>query len=254
MVRLLEFSLIRVGNDEYARENKSYGLTTMKNRYVKVSRERIHFKFRGKSGKFHEIKTGDRKLAAIVKRCQDLPGQELFEYEDENHELHPLSSHDVNDYIRAIAGDDFTAKDFRTWAGTVLAAVALKEFKKVTGETEAKRNITTAIEAVARMLGTRRRYAANVIFTPGSHLYLEGDTIDTLQRRMKAKIDRNLSSLKPQEAAVLILLKGGWKKKTEAIVAFRTIFKVCRKFCLGICAFDAKTLTARLNRRENPSS
>lgn len=217
LVRLLEFSLIRVGNEEYARENHSYGLTTMKNRHAKVTRDRIRFTFRGKSGKQHEISVHDRKLATIVKRCQDLPGQELFVYEDEEHQSHPVDSHDVNEYLRSISGDDFTAKDFRTWAGTVLAAVALREFKKTTGINEAKSNIVTAIEAVARMLGNTPAVCRKCYIHPGVlDSYLEGHTISTLQRAMKTKIGRGLSSLKPEEAAVLMLLKRGLRKKVRA--------------------------------------
>ncbi|HWB61699.1 MAG TPA: DNA topoisomerase IB [Chthoniobacteraceae bacterium] len=214
VVRLLEFSLIRVGNEEYARDNKSYGLTTMKNHHAKISRDRIRFTFRGKSGKQHEISVRDRTLAAIVKHCQDLPGQKLFEYEDENHEPRSLDSHDVNEYIRAVAGDDFTAKDFRTWAGTVLAAVALREFREVSGRNEAKRNVVTAIEAVAKMLGNTPSVCRKCYIHPGVlDSYLEGRTIDTLQGRMKAKIGRGLYNFKPEEAAVLVLLKSGLKKR-----------------------------------------
>jgi len=213
VVSLLESSLIRVGNDEYARENKSYGLTTMRNRHVKVSRDRIRFQFRGKSGKLHEISVQDRRLATIVKRCQDLPGQDLFTYEDETGAPHSVSSQDVNDYLHSIAGNGFTAKDFRTWAGTVLAAVALREFKEATGVTRAKKNITTAIEAVAKMLGNTSAVCRKCYIHPAIlDSYLGGKTIETLQRSMTAKIDHSLSKLKPEEAAVLILLKEGLKK------------------------------------------
>jgi DNA topoisomerase-1 len=213
VVKLLESSLIRVGNEEYARDNKSYGLTTMKNRHARISRGQIRFTFRGKSGKYHEVRVRNRRLAAIVKRCQDLPGQELFVYQDENGEPHSLTSQDVNDYLHSIAGDEFTAKDFRTWAGTVLAATALREFKKVTRKNEAKRNIVTAIEAVARMLGNTPAVCRKCYIHPQIlDLYLGGDTIETVQNRMSAKIDRQLSRLKPEEAAVLVLLKTGLKK------------------------------------------
>ena len=126
VVRLLELTLIRVGNDEYARLNRSFGLTTLKNRHATVSGTRVRFRFRGKSGRQHEVGIRDRRLAAVVRRCQDLPGQELFQYVDDDGESHDVASDDVNDYLREISGIDFTAKDFRTWAGTVLAYRALR--------------------------------------------------------------------------------------------------------------------------------
>ena len=137
VVRLLETTLIRVGNDEYARANNSYGLTTMQDKHVQVNGSHVQFKFRGKSGKWHAIELSDRRLARIVARCQDLPGQELFQYIDDQGVQQDVTSSDVNDYLREIAGEEFTAKDFRTWAGTVLAAMALEEFEKF----DSKRNV-----------------------------------------------------------------------------------------------------------------
>ncbi len=216
VVRLLETTLIRVGNDEYARQNSSYGLTTMRNRHVHVAGEKIEFAFRGKSGKRHEISLRDPQLARIVRRCQDMPGQELFVYEDESGEPRDVSSQDVNDYLRAICGEDFTAKDFRTWAGTVLAAVALREFDKVQHATEAKKNIVTAVEAVAKMLGNtpavcRKCYVHPKIFES----YLDGGTIETIRQRASEKVDRQLSKLRPDEAAVLTLLQRRLKAQTR---------------------------------------
>lgn len=128
LVRLLDTTLIRVGNEDYARTNRSYGLTTLRNKHLEVQGTRLHFAFRGKSGKRFEVSLQDRRLARIVKKCQDLPGQELFQYL-EGEERRSVGSGDVNDYLRAITGEDFTAKDFRTWHGTVLAAAALRELK-----------------------------------------------------------------------------------------------------------------------------
>ena len=125
VVRLLETTLIRVGNEEYARENGSFGLTTLRNRHVNVEGQIVCFTFKGKSGIRHQIRVGDRRLARIVQRCQDLPGQELFQYFDADGTPRDIDSADVNEYLQAIAGQEFTAKDFRTWAGTVLAARAL---------------------------------------------------------------------------------------------------------------------------------
>src|SRR5262245_37062069 len=153
LVRLLETTFIRVGNEEYARTNNSYGLTTMRNHHVEVSGSTLTFRFRGKSGKYHSIRLTDPRLSRIVKRCQNLPCQDLFQYLDENSEPQSIGSTDVNDYLRYITGEDFTAKDFRTWAGTVLAAKMLVEFDEFESETEAKKNIVEAVQSVANRLG-----------------------------------------------------------------------------------------------------
>lgn len=209
VVRLLEATLIRVGNDEYARRNASYGLTTMHNRHAHVAGTQIRFSFRGKSAKRHEISLRDSRLARIVRRCQDIPGQELFAYEDDEGQPRDVGSQDVNEYLRAVAGADFTAKDFRTWAGTVLAAIALREFEAVTHQAQAKRNVVTAIEAVARMLGNTPTVCRKCYVHPGIlDSYLAGDTISTIRQRARGRIDRSLSRLKPEEAAVLVLLEG----------------------------------------------
>jgi DNA topoisomerase-1 len=153
VVRLLARTFIRIGNEEYARENKSFGLTTMKNRHVKVKGTQLRFRFRGKSGRQHEVQVSDPRIAKIVAKCQDLPGQDLFQFVSDNGEVRDVTSQDVNDYLREISGEDFTAKDFRTWAGTVLAAVALSEQGVFETKKQAKANIKTAICAVAELLG-----------------------------------------------------------------------------------------------------
>jgi DNA topoisomerase I len=154
IVRLLETTLMRVGNEEYARTNKSYGLTTLRDCHVKVAAgSHIRFDFRGKHGTEHHIDLRDRRLAAIVRRCQELPGQELFQYLDEDGTPRTVGSEDVNDYLREIAGEELTAKDFRTWAGTNLAALALRELESFDTQTTAKRNVVRAVEAVSRLLG-----------------------------------------------------------------------------------------------------
>ena len=153
VAQLLERTFIRVGNEEYARENKSFGLTTMQDRHVDVKGARLRFRFRGKSGREHEIDVTDRRIARIVAKLQDLPGQDLFQYIDDEGEVRDITSQDVNDYLREIAGQDFTAKDFRTWAGTVLAAIALNAQEKFGTQKEAKTNVRTAIAAVAQILG-----------------------------------------------------------------------------------------------------
>jgi DNA topoisomerase-1 len=214
VVKLLETTLIRVGNDEYARQNDSYGLTTMRNHHAKVVGTKIRFAFRGKSAKRHEISLQDPQLARVVRQCQEIPGQELFAYEDEEGQSRDITSQDVNDYLRAIAGDEFTAKDFRTWAGTVLAAIALREFEEITHQKEAKRNIVAAIEAVAKMLGNtptvcRKCYIHPVIIDS----YLAGSTIATIRQRAERKIDRSLAQLRPEEASVLVLIQHGLLRK-----------------------------------------
>jgi DNA topoisomerase I len=153
IVRLLETTLIRVGNEEYARANGSFGLTTMLEHHVKVEGAKLNFRFSGKSGKSHAIQVIDRRLARLVKRIQDLPGQDLFQYLDEAGEPQPVSSADVNEYLRLIADQDFTAKDFRTWAGTVLAACYLATSGAFDEEVASKAAVTRAVEGVAKQLG-----------------------------------------------------------------------------------------------------
>lgn len=153
IVRLMDLTFIRVGNDEYAKQNGSYGLTTMKDQHASIRGERIQFSFRGKSGKHHRIEVEDRWLARIVKRCQDIPGQELFQYFDEKGKRRDITSGDVNEYLRDISGTDFTAKDFRTWAGTVLMAQALRGTPPFHSQTQAKKNVKHAIAIVAEKLG-----------------------------------------------------------------------------------------------------
>jgi DNA topoisomerase-1 len=153
LVRLLETTLIRVGNEEYVKQNQSYGLTTMQNEHVEVHGSEVEFHFRGKSGKTHHINLKDRRLAKIVRKCQELPGQTLFEYMDENGNVHSIDSSDVNDYLREITGEEFTAKDFRTWAGTVLAATFLSDCNGFESEKDAKKNIKRVIQEVSERLG-----------------------------------------------------------------------------------------------------
>jgi len=153
VVRLLEITLIRVGNEEYARENASFGLTTLRRRHVAVSGGELRFRFRGKSRKEHAFGIRDRRLSRIVKRCQELPGQELFRYVDRRGRTRGVGSADVNGYLRAVSGRDFTAKDFRTWAGTVRAAWALNALEPFTSQRQAKRNLTHAVASVAARLG-----------------------------------------------------------------------------------------------------
>jgi DNA topoisomerase-1 len=208
IVRLLETTMVRVGNEEYARSNRHFGLTTLRNRHVDVDGSSLHFHFVGKSGKKHNIDLKDRKLAAIVKRCRELPGQELFQYVDEQGERRSISSTDVNTYLREISGEDFTAKDFRTWAGTVLAAMALQEFEAFDSETQAKKNVVRAIEAVSQRLGNTPSVCRKCYVHPAIiDTYLEGSLAGTLQQIAQIKREESLPDLKPEEAAVLALLE-----------------------------------------------
>jgi DNA topoisomerase-1 len=152
VVRLLETTFIRIGNEEYARDNESFGLTTLRDRQVRVRGSRLNFRFRGKSGVPHDVALTDRRLAAIVRRMQDLPGEELFQYVDDAGETRAIESADVNEYVRGIAGKAFTSKDFRTWAGTLLCARALARLDAPSSMTAARREITQAVSAVAQAL------------------------------------------------------------------------------------------------------
>ncbi len=209
VVKLLETTLIRVGNEEYARENKHYGLTTMRNRHVHVKGATIEFAFRGKSGIDHTVELENPKLAKVVKRCLEIPGQDLFQYLDENGERQAIDSADVNAYLQEISGEPFTAKDFRTWAGTVLAALALREFEAFDSEASAKKNIVAAIEHVAERLGNtptvcRKCYVHPLILAS----YIDGSMLKSLQIKAEAELKGDkLSQLKPEEAAVVGLLR-----------------------------------------------
>jgi DNA topoisomerase-1 len=170
VIALMEQTLIRIGNDEYARNNDSYGLTTLKDDHVHFDdSSTVTFEFRGKSGKEHEIALRDKRLANLVRQCQELPGQRLFQYYDEAGELVALTSTDVNDYLREVTGFDFTAKDFRTWGGTILAARLLNECGPASSPTAAKRSMVGAVKGVAQALGNtstvcRKSYIHPAIF------------------------------------------------------------------------------------------
>jgi DNA topoisomerase I len=207
VVRLLETTLVRVGNEEYARHNHSFGLTTLRDQHATVSATRVRFRFRGKAGKVHVVEVGDRRLARVVKRCQDLPGQELFQYIDDAGEHRSIGSTDVNEYLRQISGQDFTAKDFRTWSGTVLAAWALQAFEVFDSQTQARKNVVRAIESVAERLGNtpaicRKCYVHPEVF----NAYLDGSLVHLLQDRVDHEL-RALDELPPEEAAVLAFLR-----------------------------------------------
>ena len=210
IVSLLEATLIRIGNQTYAKENKSYGLTTLRDRHVEVRGERVMFSFRGKSGIEHEIELRDRRLARIVRRCQELPGQTLFQWVDDDGVRHRIGSDEVNDYLREATGADFTAKDVRTWAGTVLAAHELAHFEHPwKSETEAKRNVVAAIKAVSERLGNtqavcRKCYIHPSIITSYEH----GTVVEFPEKILEASTSGVATGdLNPVEAAVLAFLK-----------------------------------------------
>jgi len=197
VVRLLELTLIRVGNDEYARLNRSFGLTTLERRHARVEGTSIRFRFRGKSGQRHEVGIRDRRLAAIVRRCQDLPGQDLFQYVDDDGATHDVVSDDVNDYLREISGADVTAKDFRTWAGTVLAYRALRALAPGEDERAARHNVVEAVRLTAGRLGNTPAVARNSYVHPAIlEAYLDGKIRGALleaaeeQRRPPSAPDR----------------------------------------------------------------
>lgn len=175
IVYLLQATLMRVGNREYARDNDSFGMTTLRKKHVRVDGSQIHFEFRGKSGIRHSIRLQDRRLARIIARTRELPGQELFQYVDDAGERHTIGSADVNDYLRTLTGEDYTAKDFRTWAGTVLAVAALRECECDLPETHAKRQVTQAISLVAARLGNTPAVCRKCYIHPGViDAYLDG--------------------------------------------------------------------------------
>ncbi len=207
VVRLLEMTLIRVGNRSYARDNKSYGLTTFRNRHVEVHGTSAEFDFVGKSGKRHVVELTDRRATRIIKQLQELPGQELFQYLDEDGERRSVNSADVNKYLHEIAGEDFTAKDFRTWAGTVLAAWALSEFEKIDSQAVARRNITAAVKTVASRLGNTPAVCRSSYIHPEIlNSYLDGSLIENLTREIKKTLRADLDGLSNEETAVYVLL------------------------------------------------
>ncbi len=219
VVRLLELSLIRVGNDEYARDNDSFGLTTMKGRHVDVNGSTLRFSFRGKAGKRHVVDIHDRRLARIVKTCQDLPGQELFQYVDEEGKTQDVRSTDVNDYLREISAQDFTAKDFRTWAGTVLAAMALCELGNCDSRAQTKNNVVSAIESVATRLGNTPAICRKCYVHPDViDAYLDGSLVKRLNGSAPAG-HRESQDFHKLETAVVSLLQHRLRQEPKRLRA-----------------------------------
>jgi DNA topoisomerase-1 len=208
VVRLLETTLIRVGNKEYEKENRSYGLTTLKERHVHVKGSCLRFHFRGKSGKVRDVDVTDARLARIVRRCQELPGEELFQFEDDDGALQAIDSDDVNGYLRETAGDEFSAKDFRTWAGTVLVALALHAVESFDTKAQAKKNVVRAIESVAKQLGNTPAVCRKCYVHPAViETYLSGASFGSLRSLGTSGSARSGRKLRPEEAAVLAFLE-----------------------------------------------
>ena len=208
IVHLLEITMIRVGNEDYAKQNKSYGLTTLNNRHVAVEGAELKFAFKGKSGKEWRLKIRDRRVARIVKAIQELPGQHLFQYLDENGARHDITSGDVNLYLKQLTGRNITAKDFRTWTGTVLAAMALTEFERFSSQTAAKRNVRDAIEKVAARLGNTATICRKCYVHPEVlKSYLAEELVLELRQEVEHELTTELSVLRPEEAVVLAFLQ-----------------------------------------------
>ena len=205
VVRIMDLAHIRVGNEEYARQNQSYGLTTMRDKHVQIQGDCARFRFRGKSGKATEFEIHDRRLTSIVARCRDLPGYELFQFLNDQREPESIDSTMVNDYLRAVAGEDITAKDFRTWHGTVHAAVQLSLCGACSAETEMKKNIVAAIKAVAERLGNRPAVCRKHYVHPS---ILEAYTSGILSEVMKVvESEDDTLGLTQAEKCVLNLLR-----------------------------------------------
>ncbi len=216
VVHLLETTLIRVGNDEYAEQNKSYGLTTLKNRHVAIDGNEVRFRFVGKSGKQWSLRVRDRRVAKIIRACQELPGQELLQYIDEAGNCQDVTSTDVNNYLKEITGKDITAKDFRTWAGTVLAVMALNELESFDSAAQAKRNLRVAIEKVAGKLGNTPTICRKCYVHPEVlNSYMDGNLVLELKSKADSELRGGMQNLKPEESAILALLRGRLAKEAE---------------------------------------
>ncbi|QIB51808.1 DNA topoisomerase IB [Pseudomonas sp. OIL-1] len=200
VVMLLDATLIRVGNTQYARDNKSYGLTTLRTRHVDIKGSAIKFQFRGKSGVEHQVSVKDRRLARVVKRCQELPGQDLFQYLDEDGERHTVSSADVNDYLHSLTGADFTAKDYRTWAGTAMALAVLRELEWQP-ESHAKRHVVAVVKDVAKQLGNTPAVCRKCYIHPA---VLEHFSLGELTKLPKPRVRKGL---KAEEVALAMFLE-----------------------------------------------
>ena len=215
IVALLEKTMMRIGNEEYAKTNKSFGLTTLRDRHAKIKGGHVEFDFRGKHGVEHHIDLADKRLAKVVQRCRDIPGQDLFQYLDQDGQRHTVGSDDVNEYLHEVSGEEVTAKDFRTWAATKLAAAALTEFEAFDSEARAKKNVVQAVEHVAQRLGNtpaicRKCYIHPAVFEG----YLNGSLLEGLKVQADAVLDGDTQGLTADEVAITAYLS---KRLGEAI-------------------------------------
>jgi DNA topoisomerase-1 len=234
VVKLLEVTHIRVGNEEYAHSNQSFGLATLRNRHVKISGSKLRFEFRGKSRVEHAIDLQDPRLVRIVKRCHDLPGYDLFQYIDDDGARWAIEASDVNDYLRQIAGAEFSTKDFRTWAGTVLAARALRQLRVPSSQAEIKRNVAQAVQAVAQLLGNTMTVCRKCYIHPAVIDAYSSGTLDSSlpSRRTHKTGNRGLAS---EEASLLTLLQrkprssARQKKRRRAGEKIARLAKVLRR-------------------------
>ena len=207
IVALLEKTMMRVGNEEYAKQNGSFGLTTLRFRHAKIKGSHVEFDFRGKHGVQHHIDLADRRLSKVVARCRDLPGQDLFQFLDDDGARHHVSSDDVNEYLHEVTGEEITAKDFRTWAGTTLAAVTLRDYEAFDTEAAAKKHVLRAVEEVSKKLGNtpaicRKCYIHPAVFEG----YLDGSLLEGLKSRADEVLDSDKHGLTAEEVAITAYL------------------------------------------------
>jgi DNA topoisomerase-1 len=222
IVRLMDMTLFRIGNNEYAKDNKSFGLTTLRDRHVAIEGSRIHISFRGKHGKHHETDINDRRLARIIKNCRDLPGYELFQYLDDNGDRHTVGSAEVNDYLREVTGEEITAKDFRTWAGTKLAAEALQEFELFDTDAERKKAVLRAVDKVAKHLGNTPAICRSCYIHPAVlDGYLDGTLLKSLAEETRNYLAENIEGMSAEEAAVTAFLRVRLGELTEQSASSR---------------------------------
>lgn len=247
VLTLLEQTLIRIGNDEYVAQNSSYGLTTLRDRHADVRGSRIRFRFRGKSGKEHEVELSDRRLARIVRDCQDLPGQELFQYVDDDGNVQDVTSTDVNTYLREITGDDYTAKDFRTWAGTVLFVDALRKMDPCRSQAQARRELRQLIQNVARQLRNTPTVCRKYYIHPFTIQAFSDNSIFELMDQI-CQHDRGSSRIST-ESIVMKLLRTQARRGRRRGPSSNGSVAQALKASLKVVAGQRRTLTSTTRRR-----
>jgi DNA topoisomerase-1 len=214
IVKIMDQTMIRIGNEEYAEKNKSYGLTTIRNRHAEVKGQKVRFKFKGKSGKFHDVEIEDPRIAKIVRKCQDLPGQELFEYESEDGSYADVTSQDVNDYLREVTGENITAKDFRTWGGTVRAALTLQEIGPHQTKTELKKNLVKAVQQTADHLRNTTAVCKKYYIHPCVFKAYEDGSLFKIYLKCQKKQKARQTGLYSEEVFALRLLESAVSERS----------------------------------------